>query len=116
MTNKKYKDREKYKFMKGLVMFDLPMTTKGQQKQYRIFRKELLRLGFTMMQYSIYMRTFQNGESAKRVVPKIKKIAPKDGNVRFLLVTERQYEDMEMIKGEKTKQEQISKSRRFIMV
>lgn len=47
---------EKYKLMRMLCMFDLPVDTEGQKRAYRIFRKNLIQEGFVMIQYSVYVR------------------------------------------------------------
>lgn len=54
---------EKYKIMRMLCMFDLPVETEEQRRAYRIFRKELIEQGFIMMQYSIYVECVQAGNT-----------------------------------------------------
>lgn len=39
-----------------IAMFDLPVDTKGARRAYARFRKDLLEDGFTMMQFSVYIR------------------------------------------------------------
>lgn len=39
-----------------IAMFDLPTDTPKARKAYARFRKDLLSDGFTMMQYSVYIR------------------------------------------------------------
>lgn len=38
-----------YRFMRVLVFFDLPVQTSEDMKNYRLFRKTLLKNGFFMM-------------------------------------------------------------------
>ena len=45
-----------YRIMWVLVFFDLPTDTKKERKAYADFRKKLMRDGFTMFQFSIYVR------------------------------------------------------------
>ena len=45
-----------YRIMWVLVFFDLPTETKRERKLYADFRKKLLQDGFTMFQFSIYVR------------------------------------------------------------
>ena len=47
----------KYKVMRMICMFDLPVETEEEKKAYRCFRRDLIREGFAMMQYSVYIRT-----------------------------------------------------------
>ncbi|WP_334082272.1 CRISPR-associated endonuclease Cas2, partial [Helicobacter typhlonius] len=44
------------KFMRVLVMFDMPTCSKKERKDYARFRKNLIKDGFMMLQYSVYMR------------------------------------------------------------
>ena len=46
-----------YRFMRVLVMFDLPTETSLQRKNYRKFRKTLIKNGFIMMQESVYVKS-----------------------------------------------------------
>ncbi len=45
-----------YRFMRVLVFFDLPVQTSEDMKNYRLFRKKILKNGFFMMQESVYCR------------------------------------------------------------
>ena len=42
--------------MRVIVMFDLPTLTKDNMRDYRRFRKFLLKNGFIMLQESIYTK------------------------------------------------------------
>lgn len=106
----------KYNIMKVLCMFDLPVDTEKERKAYRNFRKNLLIEGFTMMQYSIYVRTCPSREYADRLENRIKKFIPDKGNVRLLSVTEKQYDDMKTLVGNKTKTEEILGVERMIII
>lgn len=106
----------KYKIMKLICMFDLPVETDEQKRVYRQFRKNLIKEGFSMIQYSVYVRTCQNSEHSDRVVSKIQKIVPQNGNVRLLSVTEKQYNDMRIFVGSKTATENAYKTERFIVL
>ncbi len=95
-------------------MFDLPMQTDSEKKSYTKFRKQLIREGFIMVQYSIYMRVCPSRDYANRMSQRIKKITPNKGHIRLFMITEKQYEDMEIIVGEKNSTENILGSNRFI--
>ena len=45
------------------VMFDLPTNTKVERRNATLFRKALEKDGFTMMQYSVYIRHCASKES-----------------------------------------------------
>ena len=82
-----------------ISMFDLPTDTPKARKAYALFRKELLNDGFTMMQYSIYIRHCASIENAKVHVTRMGKQVPLAGEVRFLTITDRQFGRMEIYTG-----------------
>lgn len=65
--------------MRILIMFDLPVETKTQVRVYNKFRKQLIKEGFLMLQYSIYIKTCINREAANGTINIIKKYLPKTG-------------------------------------
>jgi CRISPR-associated protein Cas2 len=97
-------------------MFDLPVETSKERRAYRVFRKELIKEGFTMIQYSVYMRICPNREYAKRLTSRVEKIAPHQGHIRLFMITEKQYEDMNIIIGNKTNTEKIMGIERLIKI
>jgi len=86
-------------------MFDLPVDTPNEKRQYRIFRKELLKNGFTMLQYSIYCRAIPNRSAGKKYETAIKRFLPIQGEVRLMAVSEKQFNDMKVLVGSRSKQE-----------
>ncbi len=46
-----------YRNMRLLLFYDLPNTESYETKEYNQFRKSLLRNGYTMIQFSVYMKT-----------------------------------------------------------
>ncbi len=107
---------EKYKIMRMLCMFDLPVETESQRRAYRIFRKELIKEGFVMIQYSIYVRICPSREYANRLENRIKKNLPEEGNVRLLCVTEKQYADMKLLVGSRLASETAIGTERLIII
>ena len=106
----------KYNIMRMLCMFDLPVETARERKAYREFRKNLLKEGFTIMQYSVYVRTCPTREFCKRLEKRVQKFVPEDGNVRLLVVTEKQYDDMKLLVGSKSLTEQVVGAERMIVI
>lgn len=106
----------KYKIMRMLCMFDLPVDTGEERKAYRIFRKNLIKEGFTMMQYSVYVRTCPNRDFANRLEKRIKKIVPTAGNVRTLIITEKQYDDIKLMVGNKRAEENKYGTERLVII
>ena len=91
-----------YRYMRIMVLFDLPVFTEKQRKEYREFRKYLLKAGFFMLQESVYCKLVQNSGIADIVQENIRKNKPGEGLVQVLRVTEKQYSKMEYIVGENT--------------
>ena len=88
-----------YRYMRILVFFDLPVLTDKNRKDYRDFRKFLIKSGFLMMQESVYCKLVQNSTVADAVMENVKRHKPNAGLVQLLRVTEKQYSKMEYIVG-----------------
>lgn len=86
--------------MRIMVLFDLPVLTEKQRRDYREFRKYLLKAGFFMMQESVYCKLVQNAGVADVVQESIRKNKPGEGLVQILRVTEKQFAKMEYVVGE----------------
>lgn len=89
-----------YRYMRIMVLFDLPVLTEKQRRDYREFRKYLLKAGFFMMQESVYCKLVQNMGVAEVVQESIRKNKPGEGLVQILRVTEKQFAKMEYVVGE----------------
>lgn len=50
--------------MRLMIMFDLPMDTAIERKEYQQFRKKLINEGFLMIQYSVYERVCVSRKTA----------------------------------------------------
>ena len=86
-----------------VAMFDLPTETKRQRKDYAQFRKSLIKDGFAMMQYSVYIRHCASRENADVHTQRTRAALPPDGEVRIICITDKQYERMEIFLGRKRK-------------
>ena len=93
--------------MRLLVFFDLPVTVTEDRRIAARFRKDLLKEGFTMLQFSIYCRVCRGIDIVEREIKRIKKVLPPKGNIRILTVTEKQYGSMVFLVGEPKKDEVI---------
>ncbi|USS84804.1 CRISPR-associated endonuclease Cas2 [Fructilactobacillus ixorae] len=90
----------RYRIMRLIVMFDLPMDTSEDKRNYRKFRKELINEGFLMIQYSVYARVCVTKQSAQFTENRIKTFLPTRGLIQTLMVTEKQYNSMHFLVGE----------------
>lgn len=94
-----------YKIMRLLLFFDLPMNTKDERRVYAKFRKYLINNGFAMVQFSVYVKIFPNRISLFQYINGLKSNLPKKGSIRIMAVTNKQYEQMMILVGDKTIQE-----------
>lgn len=101
--------------MRIIVMFDLPVGTESERKDYRLFRKYLVKSGFLMMQESVYSKIAQNSTMADAIIENVKKNKPRAGLVQLLRITEKQYSKMEYIVGE-SKSDVVDSDERLIIL
>jgi CRISPR-associated protein Cas2 len=90
-----------YRSMWVLVFFDLPTETKKDRKAAQQFRKQLIKDGFGMFQFSIYMRFCPSRENAAVHTKRVKFNLPEHGHVGILNITDKQFGMMEMFIGNK---------------
>jgi len=92
-----------YRSMWLIAMFDLPTDTPGARKAYTRFRKALVKDGFAMMQYSVYIRHCASRENTAVHSQRVRAVLPPDGEVRIICLTDKQYEKMDVFWGSKRK-------------
>lgn len=96
-----------YRIMWVLVFFDLPTETKRERKFYAEFRKKLLQDGFTMFQFSIYVRHCPSRENAEVHIRRVKLSLPPLGKVGILCITDKQFGLMEIFYSAKEAKPQV---------
>ena len=84
-----------------LVLFDLPTETKKEKKAYSDFRKNLQRDGFTMFQFSIYVRHCASQENAAVHIKRVKSFLPEHGQIGIMCITDKQFGNIELFYGKK---------------
>lgn len=84
-----------------MAMFDLPVETPDNKRDYVRFRNGLLKDGFMMLQYSIYARYLASEEAATVHRGTIHAIIPPLGQVRLMTITDHQFGKMEVFYGKK---------------
>lgn len=94
-----------YRVVWIMAMFDLPTDSVKARKDYTVFRKNLLKDGFAMLQYSVYIRHCASEENANVHYERVKKFLPPDGEVRLFTITDKQYGRMETYWGRRRKPE-----------
>ncbi len=96
------------KFMRMIVFFDLPVKTKAQRRTATKFRNFLLKDGYFMVQFSVYCRICNGYDDVEKHKIRIRSNKPDNGSVRLLVITEKQYEKMELIIGNLVNEEEHS--------
>ena len=90
-----------YRIMWLFVMFDLPTKTKQQRKNASLFRKMLVQDGFSMLQYSVYIRHCASFANSDVHIKRVKDAVPAEGIVSVLRITDRQFGDTCTFVGKK---------------
>jgi len=84
--------------MRVIVFFDLPTLTSLDQRNYRNFKKALIKEGFVMIQYSVYSKLALNSTAATTICNKVAAVTPRNGgSVEILCITEKQFSSMRII-------------------
>lgn len=93
------------KFMRIIVFFDIPTKTKRDRKCAGRFRKFLLKDGYCMLQYSVYVRVCNGVDALKKHEGRLRENLPPVGAVRMLSLTDKQYCSMKILVGTAEKEE-----------
>ena len=101
--------------MRVLVLFDLPVLTGDQRREYARFRKFLLKSGFLMLQESVYCKLALNTTVVNGIVDQIHKNKQEEGLIQLLTVTEKQYAKMDLIVGN-VKSEVLNTDERLVIL
>jgi CRISPR-associated endoribonuclease cas2 len=104
-----------FRYMRVIVMFDLPVGTSAERREYSVFRKYLIKSGFCMIQESIYCKMAVNSTMADTIVNNIRKNKPKYGLVQVLRITEKQFASMEFIVGQ-SKMDVLDTTERIVIL
>lgn len=86
--------------MRVIVFFDLPMVTGLDRREYSRFRKFLIKSGFVMMQQSVYSKIALNTTAANALIGNVRKEKPLHGLVQMMVITEKQYNKIEVVVGD----------------
>lgn len=100
--------------MRLILFFDLPMVTKSEKRIYNQFKKYLIKNGYLRMQFSVYCKLFGNRDAAIKHVSTLKQNLPIDGQIRTMLITEKQYARIAILVGGISNQESVVNSEPFL--
>lgn len=101
MAYNNFERLNQYQILWIFVFFDLPTDTKKDRKNYAQFRKNLQKDGFTMLQFSIYVRHCNSRENADVHTKRVKSFLAPKGEIIIFTVTDKQFGMMEFFKSQK---------------
>lgn len=104
------------RIMRLILMYDFNMQDEKAIKEYNKFHRHIQQLGFIMMQYSVYYRVVNTNSKADSFIKAVSKHLPSKGNVRILQVTDREFMDIKILRGNKKINESINSNDRFIKI
>ncbi len=88
-----------YRIMWIMVLFDLPTERKIDRKRATKFRESLIKDGFSMFQFSIYIRHCSSRENAEVHIKRVKKNLPEHGKVGIICITDKQFGMIELFEN-----------------
>jgi CRISPR-associated protein Cas2 len=103
------------RFMRMMVFFDLPTLTKTDRRNASRFRNFLVKEGYIMLQLSVYSRLCKGQDAVDKHAKRLKCLIPKEGSVRLLVITEKQYASMEILVGTLKKEEEIGEKQLLLL-
>lgn len=100
------------RYMRIIVFFDLPVVQPKDRKAYARFRKFLLQDGYTMLQYSVYTRICNGEDGVRKHMRRLREnIPPVNGAIRSIKITEKQFENMDILLGTTTAEEDLGSNK-----
>src|SRR5690606_15581064 len=84
-----------------MVMYDLPTETKTERRIAARFRKDIMANGFTMFQFSLYVRHCASRENADVHIKRVRQILPEKGEIGIMCITDKQFGNIELFRGKK---------------
>lgn len=87
--------------MRLIVLFDLPTKDDDVKKAYIQFRRFLIKDGYDMLQYSVYVRLCNGVNDLSTHYDRLQKNLPKEGAIIAFTLTEKEYENKKILVGRK---------------
>ena len=106
---------ETRRYMRLLVFFDLPVVTRADRRAYAMFRRFLLNDGYDMIQFSVYGRIVNGLDAEQKHLKRLIDNLPREGSVRCLSVTEKQFASMKLLVGLPLFQEKTVKTEQLLL-
>ena len=90
----------KYRMAWVLVFFDLPVGTPEERRDATNFRKDLIKDGYFMVQFSVYARPCGTADRVETQVRRLKSKIPDKGEVRGLMISDAQWGRMIIMRSQ----------------
>jgi len=90
----------KYRMAWVLVFFDLPVGTPDERRDANNFRKDLIKDGYFMVQFSVYARPCGTADRVETQVRRLKAKIPAQGEVRGLMISDAQWGRMIIMRSQ----------------
>ena len=84
-----------------MVFFDLPTDTKKERKVATVCRQNRIKDGFTLFQFSIYIRPGGSKENMGVHIKRVSSFIPTYGKVGVMGITDKQFEEIKLFYGQK---------------
>jgi CRISPR-associated protein Cas2 len=90
----------KYRMAWVLVFFDLPVGSTEERRDANNFRKDLIKDGYFMVQFSVYARPCGTADRVETQVRRLKSKIPAQGEVRGLMISDAQWGRMIIMRSQ----------------
>jgi CRISPR-associated protein Cas2 len=90
----------KYRMAWVLVFFDLPVGTPDERRAAANFRKDLVKDGYIMLQFSVYARPCGSADRVDTQVRRLRPKIPAKGEVRGLVISDAQWGRMMIVRSQ----------------
>jgi CRISPR-associated protein Cas2 len=83
-----------------MVFFDLPVGTSDERRAAANFRKDLVKDGYIMVQFSVYARPCGTADRVETQVRRLTPKIPRKGEVRSLIISDAQWGRMLVVRSQ----------------
>jgi len=90
----------KYRMAWVMVFFDLPVGTPEERRDASNFRKDLVKDGYIMVQFSVYARPCGSADRVETQARRLKSKIPPKGEVRGLIISDAQWGRMLVMRSQ----------------
>lgn len=90
----------KYRMAWVLVFFDLPVGTPDERRAASNFRKDLVKDGYIMLQFSVYARPCGSADRVDTQMRRLRPKIPSKGEVRGLIISDAQWGRMLVVRSQ----------------